>query len=44
MVSINAARQLRMMKAASADRIIVDTTVMPKAIAHPTDSRPGEEP
>ena len=39
MVSINAARQLGMMKAASADRIIVDTTVMPKAIAHPTDSR-----
>jgi len=39
MVSIEAARQLGMMKEASVDRIIVDTTVMPKAIAHPTDSR-----
>ena len=39
MVSIDAARQLGMMKEASVDRIIVDTTVMPKAIAHPTDSR-----
>jgi IS5 family transposase len=39
MVSINAARQLGMMKESSVDRIIVDTTVMPKAIAHPTDSR-----
>jgi transposase, IS5 family len=27
------------MKASSVDRVIVDTTVMPKAIAHPTDSR-----
>ena len=39
MVSIDAARRLGMMKEASVDRIIVDTTVMPKAIAHPTDSR-----
>ena len=39
MVSINAARTLGMMKASSVDRVIVDTTVMPKAIAHPTDSR-----
>ena len=39
MVSIDAARQLGMMKESSADRIIVDTTVMPKAIAHPTDSQ-----
>ena len=28
-----------MFKASSTDKIIVDTTVMPKAIAHPTDSR-----
>jgi transposase, IS5 family len=39
MVSINAARSIGMMKASSVDRVIVDTTVMPKAIAHPTDSR-----
>ncbi len=39
MVSIAAARQIGMIKAASVDRVIVDTTVMPKAIAHPTDSR-----
>jgi transposase, IS5 family len=39
MVSINAARTIGMMKASSVDRVIVDTTVMPKAIAHPTDSR-----
>ena len=39
MVSINAARQLGMMKESSVDRIIVDTTVMPKAVAYPTDSR-----
>ncbi len=39
MVSIDAARKIGMMKASSVDRIIVDTTVMPKAIAHPTDSR-----
>jgi IS5 family transposase len=39
MVSIDAARKTGMMKASSVDRVIVDTTVMPKAIAHPTDSR-----
>lgn len=39
MVSIDAARKIGMMKASSVDRVIVDTTVMPKAIAHPTDSR-----
>jgi IS5 family transposase len=39
MVSINAARRIGMMKASSVDRVIVDATVMPKAIAHPTDSR-----
>jgi transposase, IS5 family len=39
MVSIDAARAIGMMKASSVDRVIVDTTVMPKAIAHPTDSR-----
>jgi len=39
MVSIDAARKIGMMKASSVDRVIVDTTVMPKAVAHPTDSR-----
>ena len=39
MVSIDAARTIGMMKASSVDRVFVDTTVMPKAIAHPTDSR-----
>ena len=38
-MSINAARKIGMMKASSMDRVIVDTTVMPKAVAHPTDSR-----
>ena len=38
MVSIDTARRIGMMKASSMDRVIVDTTVMPKAIAHPTDS------
>lgn len=28
-----------MMKESSLDKVIVDTTVMPKAIAHSTDSR-----
>ncbi len=28
-----------MISKTSVDRVIVDTTVMPKAIAHPTDSR-----
>ncbi len=39
LVSIDAARRGGMLKASSLDKIIVDTTVMPKAIAHPTDSR-----
>ena len=39
MVSIEAARRIGMMKAASVDHVIVDTTVMPKAVAYPTDSR-----
>ena len=39
LVTIDAARRGGMLKASSLDKIIVDTTVMPKAIAHPTDSR-----
>lgn len=39
LVTIDAARRLGMMKASSVDRVIVDTTVMPKAVAYPTDSR-----
>jgi len=39
MVSIDAARKIGMVNASSVDRVIVDTTVMPNAIAHPTDSR-----
>ena len=39
MATINAARQIGMIKASSVDKVIVDTTVMPKAVAHPTDSR-----
>jgi hypothetical protein len=39
MVTIDAAAQIGLLRAASVDRVIVDTTVMPKAIAHPTDSR-----
>jgi IS5 family transposase len=38
-VTIEAGTQLSMLRASSFNRIIVDTTVMPKAIAHPTDSR-----
>ncbi len=38
-VTIDAARRIGFVKAASVDKVIVDTTVMPKAIAHPTDSR-----
>jgi IS5 family transposase len=38
-VTIEAARAAGLIKRASVDRVIVDTTVMPKAIAHPTDSR-----
>ena len=39
MVTIDAARQGGLIKKTSVERVIVDTTVMPKAIAHPTDSR-----
>ena len=39
MVTIEAARRGGIVQASSVDRIIVDTTVMPKAIAYPTDSR-----
>jgi IS5 family transposase len=38
MVSVEAARRGGVVKASSVDRVIVDTTVMPKAVAHPTDS------
>jgi IS5 family transposase len=37
--TIEAAKRAGVIKAASVKRVIVDTTVMPKAIAHPTDSR-----
>jgi len=39
LVTIDAAHKGGMLKASSLDKVIVDTTVMPKAIAHPTDSR-----
>ncbi len=39
MATIAAGRRLGLLRQSSADRVIVDTTVMPKAIAHPTDSR-----
>ncbi|VDY10180.1 conserved protein of unknown function [Thiomonas sp. Sup16B3] len=38
-LTIEAARKAGMIGKTSVDRVIVDTTVMPKAIAHPTDSR-----
>ena len=38
-LTIDAARGAKMIKRASCEQVIVDTTVMPKAIAHPTDSR-----
>lgn len=37
--TIEAARRAGVIKASSVKRVIVDTTVMEKAIAHPTDSR-----
>jgi transposase, IS5 family len=37
--TIEAAKRADVIKASSVKRVIVDTTVMPKAIAHPTDSR-----
>lgn len=39
LVTLDAARRGGMLKASSLDKIIVDTMVMPKAIAHPTDGR-----
>ena len=39
MATIEAARRGGVVKTSSVQRVIVDTTVMPKAIAHPTDSR-----
>ena len=38
-VTIEAARAAGLIKRSSVEKVIVDTTVMPKAIAHPTDSR-----
>ena len=40
--SIEAARKAGMIRKTSVNRVIVDTTVMLKASAHPTDSRPLE--
>ncbi|ADG20769.1 IS5 family transposase [Paraburkholderia atlantica] len=37
--TIEAAKRAGVIKASSAKRVIVDTTVMQKAVAHPTDSR-----
>ena len=37
--TIEAAKRANVIKSASLKRVIVDTTVMEKAIAHPTDSR-----
>jgi transposase, IS5 family len=37
--SINAARRGGVIRQASVQQVIVDTTVIPEAIAHPTDSR-----
>jgi IS5 family transposase len=39
MATIEAGRKLGLLKQSSLDRVIVDTTMMPKAVAHPTDSR-----
>ncbi|WP_419204941.1 IS5 family transposase [Bordetella trematum] len=38
-VTIEAARAAGLIKRSSIDTVIVDTTVMPKAVAHPTDSK-----
>jgi transposase, IS5 family len=37
--TIDAAKRAGVIRASSAKRVVVDTTVMPRAIAHPTDSR-----
>jgi IS5 family transposase len=39
MATIEAARRGGLVKASNMDRVIIDMTVVPKAIAHPTDSR-----
>ena len=39
MAAIKAWRKLCLLKTASTDRVIVDTTVITKAVARPTDSR-----
>ncbi len=39
MATIETGRKLGLLKQSSVDRVIVDTTLMPKAIAHPTDGR-----
>lgn len=38
-ITIEAAKAAGLINKASVQRVIVDTTVMPKAVAHPTDSR-----
>lgn len=38
-ITIKAAKAAGLINKASVQRVIVDTTVMPKAVAHPTDSR-----
>ena len=38
-LTIEAAQSAGVIKKSSLDKVIVDTTVMPKAVAHPTDSR-----
>lgn len=40
MTTIEAGREQAVLRQSSIDPVIVDTTVMPTAIAHPTDSRP----
>ncbi len=39
MATIEAARRGGVVKVCSVERVIVDTTVMTKAIPHPTDSK-----
>jgi len=44
MAAFKAWRKLCLLKTASTDRVIVDTTVLPKAVAHSTDLRLLEKP
>lgn len=44
MATIKVRRKLGPLKPTSADWVIADTTVMPKAVAHPTDSQLLEQP